>query len=81
MAWKAIKPNRESAEQFVETTKKAVEETPPSIQKKAVLKDITHVVWKLPTQEIRKYTDEDGTIVNLITVEEFLTEQANAGAE
>ena len=37
-------------------------------------KEVTKVVLKLPVQEIRQYKDEDGTIVNLVTIEEALTE-------
>lgn len=46
-------------------------------------KEITRVVLKLPVQEIRQYKDDDGAIVNLITVEEALTEiigRMDAGA-
>jgi hypothetical protein len=37
-------------------------------------KEVTKVVIKLPVQEVRQYTDEEGTIINLVTVEEALTE-------
>jgi uncharacterized membrane protein (UPF0127 family) len=43
-------------------------------------KEIYKVVLELPTQKLRKIREEDGTIVNLITIEEYLTAQANAGA-
>lgn len=40
------------------------------------------VVKELPLQPMRKYKDEEtGEIVNLITIEEYLTEQANARSE
>lgn len=47
--------------------------------KQVKAKELYMVVAKLPTQEIRKYKNEDGDIVNLITIEEYLTERANAG--
>lgn len=36
------------------------------------------VVKELPTQEIREYTDKDGTKVKIMTTEEYLTELANS---
>ena len=47
--------------------------------KKQAPKEVWQVVDKLPVQEIRKTTLEDGTIVNFITIEEYLTQQANGG--
>ena len=41
-------------------------------------KEITQVVSKLPVQEIRRLEQED-TIINFVTVEEYLTQMANAG--
>ncbi len=35
------------------------------------------VVSQLPTQEVRRYTEEDGTIIQLITIEEALTKIMN----
>ena len=37
----------------------------------------TEVVKELPVQEVRSYVDKDGTTVNLITTEEYLTKLAN----
>ena len=65
MAYKPIEPVDE-----VQQIKKEVAKVP---------KELFEVVYKLPTQEVRRVRKEDGTIVNLITVEEFLTAQANAG--
>lgn len=42
-------------------------------------KEVWKVVDKLPVQEVRKATLEDGTVVNFVTIEEYLTEQANGG--
>lgn len=43
------------------------------VEKKIEKKEVYKVVAKLPTQEVRRYQEEDGTIVNLITIEEALT--------
>lgn len=50
----------------------------PSMQQDKPKKEIWQVVTQLPTQEVRQTKQEDGTIVNFITVEEYLTMQANA---
>lgn len=42
-------------------------------------KEVYEVVAKLPVQEIRRFKRDDGIIVNLITIEEALTEVMNAG--
>lgn len=44
-------------------------------------KEIVQVVDKLPVQEVRRIESEDGTVINLITVAEALTQIINAGAE
>lgn len=48
-------------------------------------KEVYEVVARIPTQEIRRYEREDGTIVNYITVEEWqlmkMTMEVNAGLE
>lgn len=36
------------------------------------------VVSKLPTQEVREFTDEQGIKHKIMTVEEYLTELANS---
>lgn len=41
-------------------------------------KEVIQVVDKLPVQEIRQIEKED-VIINLMTIEEYLTLQANAG--
>jgi hypothetical protein len=43
-------------------------------------KERFEVVAKLPMQEVREAVDKDGTIIHFVTIEEYLTEQANAGA-
>lgn len=40
-------------------------------------KQVWRVVKELPVQVVRRIRDEDGTIVNLITIDEYLTAQAN----
>jgi len=45
--------------------------------RRAENKQIYKVVAKLPVQEVRRYQEDDGTIVNLITIEEALTAIAN----
>ena len=44
-------------------------------------KEIFEVVKEIPTQDIRQVKLEDGTIVNLITVEEALTKFMNEEEE
>lgn len=88
--WKMTKaqPTEERAEK-IEAIKKEVEAYPydeePSIPAPPVVKkkpkEMTQVVAQLPTREIRKYVREDGVIVNLITIEEALTEFFNARSE
>jgi len=60
----------------VEAENSKVKEEP----KKENKKEIFQVVAKLPVQEIRQIERED-VIINLITIEEYLTQQANAGDE
>ena len=43
-------------------------------------KEVIQVVDKLPVQEVRRIEKED-VIINLITIEEYLTAQANARTE
>ena len=50
---------------------------PPYPKQKA--KEEWRVVEKLPVQEVRKATLPDGTVVNFVTIEEYLTNQANGG--
>lgn len=54
---------------------------PPAMKSEPVKKQAPREVWqvvdKLPVQEIRTTNLEDGTVVNFITVEEYLTQQAN----
>lgn len=68
-----IEPDRKlkEIEEEKEKLKKQIEElqnrrTPEQVE-------ITKVVKEIPVQPIRRYKDEDGTIVNLITIEEALT--------
>jgi len=74
MVWKRIKePNLVNPE-------KVLPQLPPIPTEKIVeskQKQEYEVVFKLPTQEIRQYQRDDGTIVKLITVEEALTEFIN----
>lgn len=37
-------------------------------------KEITKVALELPQQQIRKYTDDEGNEVNLVSIDEALTE-------
>lgn len=54
----------------------------PMIKPKPIqTKEVWKIVLQLPMQPIRQYTEEDGTVVHLVTVEEYLTEQANVGNE
>ena len=47
------------------------------VEKKIEPKELIKVVAQLPVQEVRKIVDKDGTIYNLITIEEALTEVLN----
>jgi len=40
-------------------------------------KERIQIVKEIPTAPVRTYKDEDGSIIHLMTVEEYLTEQAN----
>jgi len=58
----------------VEAEKEILRQRIEQLQKKpSVPKQRTMVVKELPVQPIRSYTEEDGTIVNLITIEEALS--------
>lgn len=76
MAFKLIS-NKHTDEEVPEQ----VQEVEVAAPKKEKVKQVYEVVAKLPVQEIRRYKREDGAIVNLITIEEYLTGQANAGTE
>jgi hypothetical protein len=54
------------------------EKTSQKEKEKSKKKEILQVVAKLPVQEVRRIEYED-YIANLITVEEYLTQMANAG--
>lgn len=80
MAFKLLRTQPELPKlQKVEEIKKAVVQEPEEPKQEA--KELFQVVDKLPVQEIRSYKKDDGTIVNLITVEEALTEIFNARTE
>lgn len=58
----------------VEAEKEILKQRIEQLQKKtSVPKQKTMVVKELPVQPIRSYAEEDGTIVNLITIEEALS--------
>jgi len=52
------------------------EEQKPEKEKKEQ-KEFVQVVAKLPVQEIRRIEKEDGTIINLLTIEEAITALIN----
>jgi hypothetical protein len=54
------------------------EKTSQKEKEKSKKKEILQVVAKLPVQEVRRIEYED-YIANLITIEEYLTQMANAG--
>lgn len=90
MAWKKKKEEEaEEAEESeeIQSLRKQVEELqkkaktikekssePPPFPGKELEKERVIVVRELPTQEIRSYKSEDGIVINLITVEEALTQ-------
>jgi hypothetical protein len=79
MVWRRIKQPEASPEK----TLPELPPLPPQEEKPIISKKKTEyeVVFKLPTQEIRQYQRDDGTIVKLITVEEALTEFINGDLE
>lgn len=86
MVFRLMKSKEPTQNPMVEQIKQAVEQQPAPVQpqvqtRKVEPKEIYQVVAKLPTQEVRTGKLEDGTIVHFITIEEYLTEQANAGSE
>ena len=66
-------------EQIIEEIKEEVNPTRVVRPQPVKPKEVYVVVSKLPVQEVRTVTQEDGTVVHYITIEEYLTEQANAG--
>ena len=68
-------PEEEVEEEEVEeedTEVVGIKGTPKGTSKEQIL-----VVKELPTQEVRQVKNEDGTLVNLITIEEALTKILN----
>ena len=53
------------------------EEVPVRKKKRKKPKEVWKVVKELPTTPVRKYQDEEGTIINLMTTEEALTKGLN----
>lgn len=73
MVFKPIKDKLNQYQEVKKEVSKPIEEEPEQPKEEWV------VVDELPTQTIRKMRREsDGVILNFITVEEYLTEQANA---
>ncbi len=66
----------EAAEDEAEESAEETSEEAPEIEAKQ--KERIMVVKELPVQSFRSYTDEDGTKVNLVTVEEALSEILNS---
>ena len=56
-------------------------ETKETKKKEETQKEVIQVVDKLPMQEVRSRTREDGVKVNFVTITEYLTVQANARPE
>jgi len=56
-------------------------ETKETKKKEEAQKEVIQVVDKLPMQEVRSITREDGVKVNFVTITEYLTVQANARPE
>jgi hypothetical protein len=80
MAFKLLNRNPDPVkEQIIEEIKEEVNPTRVVRPQPVKPKEVYVVVSKLPVQEVRTVTQEDGTVVHYITIEEYLTEQANAG--
>ena len=79
-----IEPVEEVVVQPKEVIEPKVIEAPPvqPVKKEIVVdekeKDIFQVVKELPMQPVRKVKTEDGKIINLIIIEEALTEIMNS---
>lgn len=82
--WK-IKKTEEIPDELPELPEPTIERVKelPSVQKykqsiaTPKVKERIQVVRELPTQPIRKFRDEDGTLVTFMTIEEALTEFMN----
>lgn len=85
MVLKLLSKKKPVVEQPIVQEVQEVEQTVPTLPVKQVVKQQPKEVWKvvyqLPTQEVRQRVREDGVIENYITVEEYLTHEANDGLE
>ncbi len=52
-------------------------EVKPKVQEEEKVEETIMVLKELPTQEVRQVKNEDGSIVNLITIEEALAKLLN----
>lgn len=71
---KELKDKAKEINKEIEEIKKEVVAEP----KKTEPTEKYMVVDKIPVQEVRQTTDEDGNIINFITTEEALTQVMNA---
>ena len=72
-----IEEQEESDEEVIELKKKIQDIEEKIKQTKEKVKERTIVVREYPMAPIKGYIDESGTKIKLITIEEYLTEQAN----
>lgn len=80
MAWKIRKNKDELPElEDEEEIKPKTKEIPSNKQYKQSIStpERIQVVNQLPTQQIRKYKDENGNLIRFVTIEEALTELMN----
>jgi hypothetical protein len=80
MGWRKVTKPEDDPSRLPDLPPMPVPKPVQAIKQEPEQKEVYEVVAKLPVQEIRRYRRDDGIIVNLITIEEALTEVMNAGA-
>ena len=65
----------ELEKQQAEVTKRIEELNRRELERRP--KERIQIVRELPMQPVRSFTQEDGSIIHLMTIEEYLTEQSN----
>ena len=83
MGWRKVKPEDDPSRlpDLPPMPMPLPKQAPAKVEAPVKPEEVYEVVAKLPVQEIRRYKRDDGVIVNLITIEEALTEVMNAGVE